>query len=153
MAGSHRVLVTRAVGLVELSAVLSLRTSGHHRPDAGTDGEQDGRTVRTPRAPFDVAGQEWFANWDGGEVMVDVTAGTRRPAPPPPSCTPPKLALATLRPFCSWVDLVSCMDLVSIICTGTARLHATGRWSDKFTILSQAVYSEMSLTKREPTNI
>jgi len=95
VAGSHRVLVTRAVGSVELSAVLSLRTSGHHRPDAGTDGEQDGRTVRTPRAPFDVAGQEWFANWDGGEVMVDVTAGTRRaapPPPPPPSYAPPELS-------------------------------------------------------------
>jgi len=43
------------------------------------------------RALFDIAGQEWFANWDGGEVTVDVTAGTRRPAPPPPSCAPPKL--------------------------------------------------------------
>jgi len=93
VAGSHRVLVTRAVGLVELTAVLSLRTSGHHRPDAGTDGGLDGRTVRTSRAPFDVAGQKWFANWDGGEVTVDVTAGTRRPSPPPPppSCAPPKL--------------------------------------------------------------
>jgi len=47
---------------------------------------------RTSRAPFDVAGQEWFANWDSGEVTVDVTAGTRRPAPPPPSYAPPKLS-------------------------------------------------------------
>ena len=94
MAGSHRVLVTRAVGLVELTVVLSLRTSGHHRPDAGTDRGLDGRTVRTLIALFDFAGQEWFANWDGGEVTVDVTAGTRRPAPPPPppSCAPPKLS-------------------------------------------------------------
>ena len=45
MAGSHRVLVTRAVGLVELTVVLSLQTSGHHRLDAGTDGELDGGTV------------------------------------------------------------------------------------------------------------
>ena len=50
MAGSQRVLVTRAVGLVELTAVLSLWSSGHHRPDAGTDGGPDGRTVRTTRA-------------------------------------------------------------------------------------------------------
>jgi len=64
----------------------------HRRLDAGTDGEPDGRTVRTTRAPFGVAGQEWFVNWDGGEVTVDVTAGTRRPAPTPPSCAPPKLS-------------------------------------------------------------
>ena len=85
MAGSHRDLATRAVGLVELTAVLSLRTSGHHRPDAGTDGGLDGRTVSGVESAFDVAGQEWFANWDGGEVTVDVTTGTRRPATPPPS--------------------------------------------------------------------
>jgi len=41
------------------------------------------------RERFDVAGQKWCANWDGGEVTVDVTAGTRRLAPP--SCAPPKL--------------------------------------------------------------
>jgi len=50
VASSHRILVTIAVGLVELTAVLSLWTSGHHRPDAGTDGGPDGRTVRTTRA-------------------------------------------------------------------------------------------------------
>jgi len=44
---------------------------------------------RTLRALFDIAGQEWFANWDGGEVTVDVTTGTRRPATPP---TPPSYA-------------------------------------------------------------
>jgi len=41
------------------------------------------------RERFDVAGQKWCANWDGGEVTVDVTAGTRRLAPS--SCAPPKL--------------------------------------------------------------
>jgi len=51
VAGSHRDLATRAVGLVELTAVLSLRTSGHHRLDAGTDVGPDGRTVPTSRAP------------------------------------------------------------------------------------------------------
>jgi len=51
VAVSHRVLVTRAVELVELTAVLSVRTSGHQRRDTGTDGGPDGRTVRTTTAP------------------------------------------------------------------------------------------------------
>ena len=45
-----------------------------------------GRRERPSTSP----GQEWFADLDGGEVTVDVTAGTRRPAPPPQPPPPPQ---------------------------------------------------------------
>jgi len=93
VAGSHRVLVTRAVGLVELTAVPSLAADVGPSPTRRRNRRRTGRPYCSDDdSAFDVAGQEWFANWDGGEVTVDVTAGTRRPAPPPPpSCAPPKL--------------------------------------------------------------
>jgi len=93
VAGSHRVLVTRAVGLVELSAVLSLAADVGPSPTRRRNRRRTGRTYCSDdESAFDVAGQEWFANWDSGEATVDVTAGTRRPATPPPSYAPPKLS-------------------------------------------------------------